>query len=500
MSITLQEYLKKNKQVQAAQKKLQAASAELNDAQKGASGLSRPGVPASATTQASTRVQVAQQKVAEAKQQVAQVEASVTKYYETNLAKITAKADERKIASAKQKLEEATIQRERLAGVVDPRQLAALDNQIIDLNNQVNLTGKYAPKETIPQPDIDPNAATLGEDLDSLIDTAPTFVYGLSPKETLKLSKRLRAAGYDVPEVSVFNETLLSAYVQSLSQAKARNEILGTTKSWGEFIFDKQNETKALEAARGGGGAGGLSPGTVSISTPTEAAGLIERVFQSEVGRPPTPKELASLTNDLIKEEKKFSSVTRPVRRVVNGKEYIEYVGGIDRNQFLTDKVRKLPEFNERKQAERTLTLQELSKTARANGLDLEKDFGDTVNNWVNRVENGEDVDIFRNMIRGTARLGMPERVSALMDEGMDLESIYAPYKRIMASALELTPDAISLNDPTLRTAIGPEKEMSVYDFEKTLRKDNRWQYTNNAREEVADATLRVLRDFGFVG
>lgn len=67
-----------------------------------------------------------------------------------------------------------------------------------------------------------------------------------------------------------------------------------------------------------------------------------------------------------------------------------------------------------------------------------------------------------------------------------------------MARVLEVPDAAIKLNDPTLRSAIGPDKEMSIYDFEKSLRKDSRWQYTNNAREEVSNAALKVLRDFGF--
>jgi hypothetical protein len=69
-----------------------------------------------------------------------------------------------------------------------------------------------------------------------------------------------------------------------------------------------------------------------------------------------------------------------------------------------------------------------------------------------------------------------------------------------MASVLEITPDSIGLDDKTLRTAIGPEKEMSIYDFQGSLRKDPRWQYTKNAREETSSVVLGVLRDFGFQG
>jgi hypothetical protein len=41
---------------------------------------------------------------------------------------------------------------------------------------------------------------------------------------------------------------------------------------------------------------------------------------------------------------------------------------------------------------------------------------------------------------------------------------------------------------------------MSIYDYQRALRKDSRWQYTNKAKEEVSDVALNVLRDFGFQG
>ena len=69
-----------------------------------------------------------------------------------------------------------------------------------------------------------------------------------------------------------------------------------------------------------------------------------------------------------------------------------------------------------------------------------------------------------------------------------------------MASVLEINPETITLDDSVLRSAIGPEKEMSLYDYQKMLRKDNRWQYTNQAKEEVSSVAMKVLRDFGFQG
>jgi len=144
--------------------------------------------------------------------------------------------------------------------------------------------------------------------------------------------------------------------------------------------------------------------------------------------------------------------------------------------------------------------LTSLRATARANGFNLDTQFGSNINDWLQRLAKGESVETFKNTIRGAAKLGLPDKVANLLDQGLDLKDIYAPYRNVMASVLEVAPDSISLDDKTLRMAIGPEKETSLYDFQRILRKDPRWQYTDNARTESSDSVLKVLRDFGFQG
>jgi hypothetical protein len=142
----------------------------------------------------------------------------------------------------------------------------------------------------------------------------------------------------------------------------------------------------------------------------------------------------------------------------------------------------------------------DLVKTAKANGLDLNKSFGAQVQNWIQSIEQGESIDTYKQIIRSVAKLGLPDKVGGLLDQGVDLETIYSPYRRQMASLLEVDEDAINLDDPLLRAAIGPDKEQTLYDYKKMIRKDPRWQYTDNAREEVSNIALNVLRDFGFQG
>jgi hypothetical protein len=102
--------------------------------------------------------------------------------------------------------------------------------------------------------------------------------------------------------------------------------------------------------------------------------------------------------------------------------------------------------------------------------------------------------------VRKLAAVGQPQFVRDLLGQGIDLEEIYSPYKKTMSRILELDPGQIDLMDPTLRMGINEKGDVNLYDYEKALRQDSRWQYTGNAREAVSDGALTVLRNFGFQG
>jgi hypothetical protein len=110
------------------------------------------------------------------------------------------------------------------------------------------------------------------------------------------------------------------------------------------------------------------------------------------------------------------------------------------------------------------------------------------------------DINRVAQDARTLASQGQPQYVRNLLNQGYDLENVYAPYKNQMAAVLEINPDMIDLNDPTLRSAITDKGDMNLFDFKRTLRQDNRWQYTQSARDEVSSGALKVLQDFGFMG
>ena len=147
---------------------------------------------------------------------------------------------------------------------------------------------------------------------------------------------------------------------------------------------------------------------------------------------------------------------------------------------------------------------QALQASAKANGFSI----ADIIPGGFNEqqvlagIASGKiDINRVSQDARKLAAQGQPQYVRDLLGQGYNLDQVYAPYRQTMANILEIDdPNQIDLNDPTLRMAITDKGDMNVYDFKKALKQDNRWQYTENARNEVSTAAFNVLRDFGFQG
>jgi hypothetical protein len=146
---------------------------------------------------------------------------------------------------------------------------------------------------------------------------------------------------------------------------------------------------------------------------------------------------------------------------------------------------------------------QEIQGVARANGFRV-KDIipgAQTEQQVLQGIATGTiDANRLAQDARKLAAQGQPQYVRDLLGQGYNLDQVYAPYRQTMANLLEINADEIDLNDSTLRSAISDKGDMNIYEFKKTLKRDSRWQYTENAKQEVSDMTLKILRDFGFQG
>lgn len=279
--------------------------------------------------------------------------------------------------------------------------------------------------------------------------------------------------------------------IEAIAEERGRlpKNLQGTTLR--EFLL---NPTVNINI--GGRGEGGPQLDII-ISSPTQAASTIQAVFRNTLNRDATPEEIARFTTVLNKAERSAGRKTK----TSGGR--TEYTTDLDRVQFLTEEVKKIKdpktgksEFETKRGEKESLTSQDLVSVARLNGVDLSPE---QLNSYLTDIRNGKDINVIKNDIRYTAGLGRPDSIKKLLAEGTNLDTIYSPYKKTMAALLEVDANSIDLNDTALQSAI-TDRELPIYEFRKMLKKDPRWQYTNNAREEVSSKALRVLRDFGFQG
>ena len=129
------------------------------------------------------------------------------------------------------------------------------------------------------------------------------------------------------------------------------------------------------------------------------------------------------------------------------------------------------------------------------------------VSDTVNKIAVGDmSIEDAQSFVREQAATMYPV-FSDRIRQGQNVQDIAAAYYQIYADTLELNPDEIKLTDPYMRTALqdvdketGKPQAMSLWDFQKMLRKDERFQYTKQANQAADGLAASILSMFGFVG
>lgn len=251
-----------------------------------------------------------------------------------------------------------------------------------------------------------------------------------------------------------------------------------------------------------------------NIPPASTLADYVNTVFQKYKGRDATPTELKdwlpAVTAQYKSEKGKSKSTIKYTYK--NGElvstEYLT-ANGEDPKLWIENKVKA--QVLEGKQDVNTLNVPEgpsgkyfvaLKNVAARNGIMLSDS---AATDYANSIVAGKvDEDTVVNVIRESAAEAFP----ALADKikaGIDVKTLADPYIQSMSSLLEIPDTGIDMFDPKIRSAMaytlpdGKVGTRSIYDFEKELRKDPRWQYTNNARNEAASVATTVLKDFGFM-
>lgn len=241
----------------------------------------------------------------------------------------------------------------------------------------------------------------------------------------------------------------------------------------------------------------------------------INQVFQQFYGRDANQNELAiwlpQLKNKYKGPDGKSKTTVRETYR--NGQlissDYLT-ADNLDPKLWLTDQIKT--NLLSGKQEVNKLAIPEgpsgkyfteIKNLAAKNGIMLSDE---AATDYANKIVAGVlDIDTASNTIRESAASAFPQ-LAEKIKAGIDLKTLADPYIQSMSNILEIPYTAVDLFDPKIRGALaytlpdGKVGTKSIYDFERELRQDPRWQYTNNAKEAVSNSVTKVLKDFGFMG
>lgn len=145
-------------------------------------------------------------------------------------------------------------------------------------------------------------------------------------------------------------------------------------------------------------------------------------------------------------------------------------------------------------------TQDELTQWASRNGVALTNEL---VQSYTRGVVFGDtNLDEIKSDIRRTYMAGAYPAWAEKINAGFDVSELAAPYQQQIGSLLENP--SIGLDDPLMKQimqgvdASGKPRVVPMYEAEKMVRADSRWQTTDNAYQTYAGVAQNLLRTFGF--
>ena len=145
-----------------------------------------------------------------------------------------------------------------------------------------------------------------------------------------------------------------------------------------------------------------------------------------------------------------------------------------------------------------------LRQTAFRNGINVSDSL---IQGWAKRVALGTaTVEDAQQQIREKYASSVAPGFAKELAAGQDLYDLASPYMQTMAKTLEINPGDVDLFDPTIRKALASSSDkdgvagsVPLWQFERDLKKDQRWLKTNGARDDL-DKTARNLSQIFGVG
>jgi len=164
------------------------------------------------------------------------------------------------------------------------------------------------------------------------VGTNPVAVelYNMTDAERLQIAQTLKNAGYRVPVTGKFNDALVTQWSNVNMAAKLQAQQIG--QPYDKNYLTGYLQQQAIVNAASGAGAQDFQRKT--IYDPTQAASVINVVYNNLLGREASAKELAKYTKILQEAQRK-----NPVKYTDTAGAGYTATGGLDPQQFLVQQI-----------------------------------------------------------------------------------------------------------------------------------------------------------------
>lgn len=286
----------------------------------------------------------------------------------------------------------------------------------------------------------------------------------------------------------------LAAFSLSVSSGGKTMDAFKVYKSKGFRNYGLDIPKKYL----GGGGSGGPTQQSyINITDPKDARDMLRQTMTNMLGVAPTEAEYKDFIKKLNAAEQKIFKTTKytstsqtTTGRMIDPKAFVErYV--LKKAAFGTDLAGNAGIIQD--------TVNQLITTNGLNGFVTDK----KKQQWMKALAKGElNNETLMANIRDEAKKVYSGFASLLdANPSMSLYEVADPYISVYANMFELGQAQVDVAD-VLKKAIkfgadGKESVMSVFEFEKSLRNDPRFETTKKAKDEATGLAASFARAFG---
>jgi hypothetical protein len=129
------------------------------------------------------------------------------------------------------------------------------------------------------------------------------------------------------------------------------------------------------------------------------------------------------------------------------------------------------------------------------------------IGDWINGML-GERYteDNIRDFLRDSAK-SKYAGMATWLDKGMTVREAASNHLSSFSRLMEVDANTVDMMDPLIQQALqgkpdpktGVPLMETVYEFERSIKKDSRWLKTKNARDDMTNAAMGIARDWGLV-